>query len=99
MNSFNKKDDITDFLKEATLAYYMGEPFVSDAEFDHLAKLANFKDVGFKSLSNRIPHIYRMYSLQKVFENEHDSKNPLKKYDGKIVWSPKLDGAAVSLTY
>ena len=99
MSSFNKKDDITDFLKEATLAYYMGEPFISDAEFDHLAGLANYKDVGFKSLSNRVPHIYRMYSLQKIFENEHDSKNPLKEYKGKIVWSPKLDGAAVSLTY
>jgi DNA ligase (NAD+) len=40
-----------------------------------------------------------MYSLQKVFENEHEQKNPLKNYKGKLAWSPKLDGAAVSLTY
>ena len=59
----------------------------------------NFKDVGYQSQNNRIPHINRLYSLQKVFENEHDTKNPLKEYKGKLAWTPKLDGAAVSLTY
>jgi len=99
MNDFNKKEDLVKFIEEASEEYYRGEPFISDAEFDHLTKLADYKDVGFKSLSNRIPHIYRMFSLQKVFENEHETKNPLKEYKEKIVWSPKLDGAAVSLTY
>ena len=81
------------------MAYYMGEPSMSDAEFDSLAKMANYKDVGFESTQNRISHLFRMYSLQKVFENEHANKNPLADYKGKLVWTPKLDGAAVSLTY
>ena len=99
VNNFNSKKDLIDFLKEASMAYYTGEPFLSDAEFDTLAASVNFKDVGYQSQNNRIPHINRMYSLQKVFENEHDTKNPLKEYKGKLAWTPKLDGAAVSLTY
>ena len=98
-NKFNSKDDLIQFLKDMSAAYYQGEPLISDAEFDHLAKIANYDEVGYESQSNRTPHIHRMFSLQKVFENEHDTKNPLKDYKGKIVWSPKLDGAAVSLTY
>ena len=99
VDKFNSNDDIIEFLKEASEGYYKGEPFMSDEEFDHLAKIAKFEDVGYEIMSNRVPHIHRMYSLQKVFENEHDTKNPLKEYKGKVVWSPKLDGAAVSLTY
>ena len=99
MDKFNNHDDLIDFLKEAAMAYYMGEPFMSDVEFDSLAKLANYRKVGFASTDNRIPHMFRMYSLQKVFENEHEKKNPLSDYKGKLVWTPKLDGAAVSLTY
>ena len=87
---FNTHADLIDFLKEASM---------SDAEFDSLAKMANYKDVGFESTQNRISHLFRMYSLQKVFENEHANKNPLADYKGKLVWTPKLDGAAVSLTY
>ncbi len=97
MNNFNSQDDLIDFLKDCSMAYYMGEPIISDAEFDSLATAANFKDVGYASTSNRVPHAFRMYSLQKVFE--HENKNPLKDYKGKLAWSPKLDGAAVSLTY
>jgi DNA ligase (NAD+) len=99
MNQFNSDEDLKDFLKEASMAYYMGEPFLSDAEFDTLATSIKYKDVGYSSTSNRIPHAFRMYSLQKVFENEHEKKNPLKDYKDKLAWSPKLDGAAVSLTY
>ena len=81
------------------MAYYTGEPFISDVEFDSLAKMADYKEVGSTSIDNRISHLSRMYSLQKVFENEHAEKNPLSDYKGKLVWTPKLDGAAVSLTY
>lgn len=88
---------LTDLLKQASMDYYMGEPMMSDAEFDILAASINFKDVGYSGDNNRATHVYRMYSLQKVFE--HEQKNPLKIYTGKLVWTPKLDGAAVSLTY
>jgi DNA ligase (NAD+) len=90
-------DKLTDLLKDANMAYYMGEPFMSDREFDKLAKIANYKDVG--TMGGRIEHLFPMYSLQKVFENEHAEKNPLAEYSGKTIWTPKLDGAAVSLTY
>lgn len=99
MGEWNSNEDLKDFLKEASMSYYMGEPVMSDAEFDSLASSINFSDVGYSSSQNRIPHMFRMYSLQKVFENEHEEKNPLKEYKGKVAWSPKLDGAAVSLIY
>jgi len=92
-------DSIKDLLKEASMAYYTGEPMMSDAEFDILASSVRFTDVGYSSSENRVAHVHRMYSLQKVFENEHEEKNPLKLYTGKVVWTPKLDGAAVALYY
>lgn len=92
-----RMDSLIDLLKEASMAYYMGEPFISDREFDKLASIANYKDVG--TMGGRIEHMFPMYSLQKVFENEHAEKNPLYEYSGKTIWTPKLDGAAVSLTY
>ena len=91
MGEWNSNEDLKDFLKEASMSYYMGEPVMSDAEFDSLASSINFSDVGYSSSQNRIPHMFRMYSLQKVFENEHEEKNPLKEYKGKVAWSPKLD--------
>ena len=86
------------YLRRASLAYYNGAPIMSDAEFDHLAKIAEFDDVGASSRDNRTPHAFPMYSLQKIFDNELD-KNPLKGYGGMVTVSPKLDGAAVSLLY
>jgi len=97
--TFNSTADLEEFLKEVSEAYYMGKPLMSDSEFDSLAASCGFKQVGYSSSSNRISHLFQMYSLQKVFENEHEQKNPLKNYKGKLAWSPKLDGAAVSLTY
>tara|TARA_R100000742_G_C4268412_1_gene86785 strand:- start:109 stop:1059 length:951 start_codon:yes stop_codon:yes gene_type:complete len=90
--------NIKAILRDAAAAYYEGNPTMSDREFDRLAKVAEFDEVGFNSRDNRTPHAFPMFSLQKVFTNEVE-KNPLNDYKGATVVSPKLDGAAVSLLY
>lgn len=83
------------FLAYAAAKYYAGEPVITDAEFDRLAKQYNFEDVGAPvDLSRAVPHAYRMYSLQKCFVGE-----PRIQLPGEVIETPKLDGAAVSLLY
>lgn len=81
------------FLKKASDAYYSGNPIISDAEFDRLADLYNFEEVG-HVVTDGIPHWRPMLSLQKVFDIE-DAPFSLNG----VVRTPKLDGAAVSLLY
>ena len=81
------------FLEKASAMYYSGHPIISDEEFDALARLYNYESVG-HTVTDGIPHLYKMYSLQKVFT--------LEAVDGitsPMVRTPKLDGAAVSLQY
>ena len=82
-----------EFLEKASIAYYSGYPLISDAEFDALVKKYNYDQVGYQ-VTDGVPHMYRMYSLQKFFTIAEAPTN-LMDY----VVSPKLDGAAVSLTY
>ena len=83
------------FLAYAAAKYYAGEPIITDAEFDRLAKQYNFEDVGAPvDLSRAVPHAYRMYSLRKCFVGE-----PMIELPGEVIETPKLDGAAVSLLY
>ena len=86
-------------LEQAAVDYYNGNPTMSDAAFDKLAEASGYEEVGTSSSGNRIPHMYQMYSLQKVFSNEASTKDPFNNYKGAVVVSPKLDGAAVSLLY
>ncbi len=90
--------NIKAILREAADAYYKGKPKMSDREFDELARVAEFDEVGTSSRDNRTPHAFPMYSLQKVFTNELE-KAPLNNYKGATIVTPKLDGAAVSLLY
>ena len=92
-------EKVKEQLRKASKAYYKGEPIMSDAEFDELTEISGFNEVGTSTQKNRFNHAFRMYSLQKVFENEHTEKNPLKDYTEQVTWTPKLDGAAVSLLY
>ena len=73
--------------------YYSGTPIISDAEFDSLARLYHYDTVG-HTVTDGIPHLYRMYSLQKVF-----NLNDIEATTAPMVRTPKLDGAAVSLQY
>jgi len=92
-------ENIKASLKRAAIAYYNGDPIMSDSEFDRLAELCNYEDVGASSKDNRFPHAFQMFSLQKVFSNEINTKDPFNSYKDTVIVSPKLDGAAVSLLY
>ena len=92
-------ENIKASLRRAAIAYYNGSPIMSDAEFDRLAELVNYEDVGASSKDNRYPHAFQMFSLQKVFDNEIHIKDPFNSYKDTVIVSPKLDGAAVSLLY
>lgn len=84
------------FLNYAAAKYYEGSPIISDAEFDKLAKIYDYSNVGAPVLdtSRAVPHQYSMYSLKKQFVGEEPIKLP-----EVVVETPKLDGAAVSLLY
>lgn len=84
-----------EFLDRAAQAYYQGTPIISDEEFDALAKEYSYEEVG-TSVDQEYPHLYRMYSLQKVFEGE---SRPSSFPNSTSIVTPKLDGAAVALVY
>lgn len=83
-----------ELLNKAAKAYYEGNPIMSDEEFDLLASEYEYEEVG--TPEGECEHLYRMYSLQKVFEGESAPSNfPISD----VVVTPKLDGAAVALIY
>ena len=92
-------ENLKQILEQAATDYYNGNPTISDAQFDKLARYAKYMEVGFTSRDNRVPHAFQMFSLQKIFSNEINEKQPFGNYKGDITVSPKLDGAAVSLIY
>ena len=85
-----------DLLDMACLAYYQdGDPILTDAQFDRLAELHNYHNVGYTPTYG-IRHTYQMYSLQKCFDI---LEAPFGVLGTNVVLSVKLDGAAVALTY
>ena len=87
---------ITQYLDSASAAYYAGNPFITDEQFDRLADSVGYNAVGAKQNSKTEKHLYQMYSLQKYYEDE--GTQPLQGIRS-IASSVKLDGAAISLLY
>ena len=75
-------------------AYDNGKPLISDDHYDHLVyKYGGPEGIG---TPGDVAHDYRLYSLQKVFDNE---KAPSTTDGHKLIETPKLDGSAISLLY
>lgn len=88
---------LSNFLDNASKAYYDGSPIISDSQFDYLADMVGYNRVGSTPKGLTSKHEYRMYSLQKYYPGE--GKAPLSDYTKQKVSSPKLDGAAISALY
>ena len=85
------------FLDVASKHYYDGWPIISDKQFDSLADLVGWNQVGNAPAENKARHFKQMFSLQKYYEDE-GMNNPLEGVqDVTVSW--KLDGAAISLLY
>lgn len=81
-----------DFFEKCEAAYFSGYPIISDEEYDALVKKWNHQSVG-HTVTDGVPHLYKMYSLQKYFDLAEAPDT------SEYVCTPKLDGAAVSLLY
>jgi NAD-dependent DNA ligase len=88
-------EELKTFLIKAKDEYYKGNPIIPDEVYDRLEEQVGVLNVG-SSEGVRIPHMFPMYSLQKIYEGE---KDPHKVYKQWAETTPKLDGAAISLLY
>lgn len=81
-----------EFLDKCKSAYYAGEPIISDSQYDALVEEHGEEYIG--TQNGTIPHRFPMYSLKKYYVGEDEFPNL-----GKVIVTPKLDGAAISLLY
>lgn len=89
--------NLTQYLDECSRHYYQGNPVISDEVFDRLAESIGYNAVGAAQHEHIQKHYFPMYSLQKFYEGE-GKNNPLEG-ENDISYSPKLDGAAISILY
>lgn len=90
--------NLKQFLDEVSRHYYNGSPIIPDAVFDALADSINYNQVGYKDEANEEKHLYPMFSQQKYYVDE--GAKPLSDYKSEeITYSPKFDGASLSLLY
>lgn len=87
--------NVKDFIKRCQEAYYQGMSLISDEEYDRLLKRFPTAEDAIGPKGD-IPHLYRMYSLQKVYFDRGD-KAPFTTLED--VETDKLDGCAISLLY
>ncbi len=90
-------NSIHEYLNLCARNYYNGEPTISDEAFDALSTAVGYDSVGATQHAHIQKHLYPMYSLQKLYEDEGKA-NPLEGHK-HIDRSPKIDGAALSLLY
>jgi DNA ligase (NAD+) len=80
------------FLELCKEQYYAGYPIISDDQYDNLEEICK-EDLSVGTNKGRVRHWNRMYSLQKVYEDEFDS------WPADYIVTPKLDGAAIAIRY
>ena len=86
------------YLRECNEAYAKGIPLIPDEVYDRLVENTSLADeIGVSSDKQRYKHPFPMYSLQKVFSGEDEE--PEWVSSNVHIMTPKLDGAAVSITY
>jgi len=85
--------DIKKYLEDAKEAYYTGNPFLTDDEYDAIEDAFGETPIGHNPSSKSVKHLYPLYSLKKYYRGED------KLPDLECIVSPKLDGAAIALTY
>lgn len=86
---------IAKFIEQCQDAYYNGTSIISDEEYDCLVKRFPTAE-GAIGPTGDVPHLYRMFSLQKVYFDRGEEA-PFKNPDE--VETAKLDGCAISILY
>lgn len=87
--------NVKNFIKQCQEAYYNGMSIITDAEYDCLVKRFPLAEEAIGPTGD-VPHLYRMYSLQKVYFDRGEEA-PFKSLNE--VETSKLDGCALSLLY
>jgi NAD-dependent DNA ligase len=87
-------DKIQELIEQAQSTYYAGTPILSNEEYDALIRRYPEHE-RYVGPEGDHPHIYRMFSLKKVYLNRGDEQ---PSTTGTIL-SRKIDGCAISLTY
>ena len=88
---------LENLIKRAAMAYYNGQPIMSDEIFDYLVTIETESSIGYKSpYERRYKHLFPLFSLQKVVSGVDSPPDWVT--DATIV-TAKLDGAAVSILY
>lgn len=92
-------EKLSQFLTKASEEYFKGTPIIPDSVYDALVSYYKIPEtVGHKpTYAVTEAHYKQMFSLNKFYEDT-DLKNPLEGYKD-ISYSPKLDGAAISILY